>query len=107
MKKSPFIIYLMAALLGIQPALATGFSGGSVVPAIENSYIGVYKDTLEIAEKGNVTITGANQGDKEDFSVYGAYGAQISAFGSTVTMEGGTVAAIYGGYGKSGVADMN
>ena len=107
MKKSPFIIYLMAALLGIQPALATGFSGGSVVPAIENSYIGVYKDTLEIAEKGNVTITGANQGDKEAFSVYGAYGAQISACQSKVTMEGGTVAAIYGGYGKSGVADMN
>ena len=107
MKKSPFIIYLMAALLGIQPALATDFSGGSVVPAIENSYIGVYKDALEIAENGNVTITGANQGDNENFSVYGAYGAQISAFGSTVTMEGGTVAAIYGGYGYAGVADEN
>ena len=107
MKKSPFIIYLMAALLGIQPALATGFSGGSVVPAIENSYIGVYKDALEIAENGSVTIIDEPKGDKEDFSVYGAYGAQISAFGSTVTMEGGTVAAIYGGYGYAVLADKN
>ena len=107
MKKSPFIIYLMAALLGIQPALATGFSGGSVEPAIGNSYIGVYKDTREFAANGSVTITDEPKGEKEDFSVYGAYGAQMSAFGSTVTMEGGTVAAIYGGYGCADVADEN
>ena len=107
MKKSPFIIYLMAALLGIQPALATGFSGGSEVPGIQNSYIGVYKDTLEIAAKGSVTITDEPKGDKENLSVYGAYGAQISALGSTVTMVGGTVAAIYGGYGYADVADAN
>lgn len=114
MKKSPFIIYLMAALLGIQPALATEFSGGSEVPDIENSYIGVYSDTDQIAEYGNVTIaSGTNPDAKKDYQVYGAYAAydaedtQAWATRSTVTMESGTVAGIYGGYSVAGEADNN
>ena len=114
MKKSPFIIYLMAALLGIQPALATEFSGGSEVTDVPNSYIGVYSNTDKIAKYGNVTIaSGTNPDAKKDYQVYGAYAAydaentQAWATSSTVTMESGTVAGIYGGYSVAGEADSN
>ena len=114
MKKSPFIIYLMAALLGIQPALATEFSGGSEVTDVPNSYIGEYSNTDKIAEYGNVTIaSGTNPNAKKDYQVYGAYAAydaentQAWATSSTVTMESGTVAGIYGGYSVAGEADSN
>ena len=114
MKKSPFIIYLMAALLGIQPALATEFSGGSEVTDVPNSYIGVYSNTDQIAKYGNVTIaSGTNPDAKKDYQVYGAYAAydaentQAWATSSTVTMASGTVAGIYGGYSVAGEADNN
>ena len=114
MKKSPFIIYLMAALLGIQPALATEFSGGSEVTDVPNSYIGEYSNTDQIAKYGNVTIaSGTNPDAKKDYQVYGAYAAydaentQAWATSSTVTMESGTVAGIYGGYSVAGEADSN
>ena len=114
MKKSPFIIYLMAALLGIQPALATEFFGGNEVTDVPNSYIGVYSDTDKIADGGDVTIAaGTNPDAKNDYQVYGAYAAydaentQAWATRSTVTMESGTVAGIYGGYSVAGEADNN
>ena len=113
MKKSPFITYLMAALLGIQPALATEFSGGSEVTDVPKSYIGVYSNTDQIAKYGNVIISGTNPDAKKDYQVYGAYAAyaaentQAWATTSTVTMESGTVAGIYGGYSVAGEADNN
>lgn len=114
MKKSPFIIYLMAALLGIQPALATEFSGGSEVTDVPKSYIGVYSNTDQFATGGNVTIdSGTNPDAKKDYQVYGAYAAydaentQAWATNSTVTMKSGTVAGIYGGYSVAGEADNN
>ena len=104
----------MAALLGIQPALATEFSGGSEVTDVPNSYIGVYSNTDKIAKYGNVTIaSGTNPDAKKDYQVYGAYAAydaentQAWATSSTVTMESGTVAGIYGGYSVAGEADSN
>ena len=108
MKKSPFIIYLMAALLGIQPALAdntTNLSGG-VANTDTHTYVGSYIGESEAYYEVGITSGAAYPGD---YTVYGARAEQqgVEITKAVVTMDGGSVANIYGGYSKFTGADRN
>ena len=109
MKKSPFIIYLMAALLGIQPALADGNTtnlSGGVANTDTHTYVGSYIGESEAYYEVGIT-SGAAYPD--DYTVYGARAEQqgVEITKAVVTMNGGSVANIYGGYSISSGADRN
>ena len=110
MKRTMFITMLAAALVGSQvfaDFIPTTTNAGEVA---DGFYAGKYSLTEDVSG-ANVTINEKQEGG-EDFSqieVYGGFtiGEQAAASNNSVTMTGGQVAAVEGGYSNSGHANNN
>ena len=110
MKRTMFITMLAAALVGSQvfaDYIPTTTDAGKVDDGV---YVGKYSQTADVSG-ANVTINEKQEGG-EDFSLSGVYGGhtvgkQAAASNNSVTMTGGQVAAVEGGYSKSGQANNN
>ncbi len=111
MKNTCFLSMLAAALLGGQVFAAptgTAVEGYDTEHSTTDKYYGTYSDT-ESATGGNVTIKADEQGDvPNNASVYGGCSTVADASGNTLTMQGGTVGNIRGGYAQTeGDSDNN
>ena len=110
MKKTLFITMLAAALMGGQ-VFADAIPTTTDADMVDDGfYVGVYNQTADVSG-ANVTINEEEDGG-EDFSgsrVYGGFteGEQAIASNNSVTMTGGQVAAVEGGYSSSGDATYN
>ena len=110
MKNTLYLSILAAALMGGQVFAA-------VIPTTTDAneegnrfYVGEYSQTADVSG-ANVTINEEPEGG-DDFSgsrVYGGYtgGEQTTASNNSVTMTGGQVANVVGGYSSSGDASDN
>ena len=110
MKKTLFITMLAAALMGGQVFAAYIPTTTDADMVDDGFYVGVYNQTADVSG-ANVTINEEEDGG-EDFSgsrVYGGFteGEQAIASNNSVTMTGGQVAAVEGGYSSSGDATYN
>ena len=110
MKKTLFITMIAAALVGGQVFAAVIPTTTDADMVDDGFYVGVYNQTADVSG-ANVTINEEQEGG-EDFSgsrVYGGFteGEQATASNNSVTMTGGQVATVEGGYSTSGDATYN
>ena len=111
MKKTLFISMLTAALMGGQVSAeitGTSIDGYDLAASDSSHYYGKYSID-ESVTLGNVIITTDVYGEvPNDAEVYGGWSYSGNATGNTVTMSGGEVADVFGGYAyMSGIATKN
>ena len=110
MKKTLFITMLAAALMGGQ-VFAAYIPTTTDAPEVDDGfYVGEYSQTADVSN-ANVTINEEQEGG-DDFSQSGVYGGftvgeQTSAINNSVTMTGGQVGNVEGGYCGNGIAMNN
>ena len=110
MKKTLFITMLAAALMGGQ-VFADYIPTATDADKVDDGfYVGKYSETGDVS-RANVTINEEEEGG-EDFSQSGVYGGftggeQTSAINNSVTMTGGQVDRVEGGYCENGIAMNN
>ena len=104
MKKSLFVMMIAAALMGGQvfatdpiPTSVEGYASSS-----GSSYYGAYKDDGSDASGGNVSVSASATGsDLSQAFVYGGRSTQGGTSNNKITMTGGQVSILTGGYGKT------
>ena len=110
MKKTLFITMLAAALMGGQ-VFAAYIPTTTDAPEVDDGfYVGEHSETADVS-RANVTINEEEEGG-DDFSNSGVYGGftggeQASAINNSVTMTGGQVYRVEGGYCGNGIAMNN
>ena len=110
MKKTLFITMLAAALMGGQVFAAYIPTTTDANKVDDGFYVGEHSETADVS-RANVTINEEQEGG-EDFSQSGVYGGftggeQTSAINNSVTMTGGQVYRVEGGYCWNGIAMNN